>query len=49
MDERDVTVEQVEREHLAEVHQPVQWAYLAGVIGLGLLAMLLLVAVLDAT
>ena len=49
MDEREVTVEQVAREHLAEVHQLLQWAYLAGVIGLGLLAMLLLVVVLDAS
>ena len=49
MDERKVTVEQVEREHLAEVHVWAQWAYLAAVIGLGLLAMLLLVAVLDAS
>jgi hypothetical protein len=49
MDEREVTVEQVAREHLAEVHQPAQWAYIAGVIGLGLLAMLLLIALLDAS
>jgi TRAP-type C4-dicarboxylate transport system permease small subunit len=49
MDERDVTVEQVEREHLAEVHQPAHWAYLAGVIGFGLVVMLLLIALLDAS
>jgi hypothetical protein len=47
MDERRVTVEQVAREHLAEVHQRAQWAYLVGVLGLGFLAMLLLVALLD--
>jgi hypothetical protein len=48
MDEREVTVEQVAREHLAEVNRAAHWAYVAGVIGLGILAMLLLIALLDA-
>jgi hypothetical protein len=49
MGERDLTVEHVEREHLTDVHQPAHWAYLAGVIGFGLVVMLLLIALLDAS
>jgi hypothetical protein len=45
--EADITVAKVEREHLDEVHQGAQWAYLAGVIGIGLAAMLLLIALLG--
>jgi hypothetical protein len=47
MSDTDITVAKVEREHLDEVHQGAQWAYLAGVIGIGLAAMLLLIALLG--
>jgi hypothetical protein len=47
MPDVDITVEEVEREHLDEVHRGAQWAYLAGVIGLGLVAMLVLIALLG--
>jgi TRAP-type C4-dicarboxylate transport system permease small subunit len=42
------TAEDVRREHLAEVSVPRQWAYLAGVIGGGLVAMILFIALLGA-
>jgi hypothetical protein len=44
MTDIDLSTAEVEREHLAEVHVRAQWAYLAGVIGLGAGAMLLLIA-----
>jgi hypothetical protein len=40
MAEREVTAGEIEREHLAEVHRPLQWAYMLGVIGGGTLLML---------
>jgi hypothetical protein len=49
MNEREVDAERIREEHLAQVHQGVQWAYLLGVILLGTLAMLLLIALLDVT
>jgi hypothetical protein len=48
-DERTIDAEQIREEHLAQVHEGVQWAYLLGVLLLGTLAMLLLMALLDAT
>jgi hypothetical protein len=47
MPDTHITVAEVEREHLDEVHQGAQWAYLAGVIGFGLAAMLVLIALLG--
>jgi hypothetical protein len=49
MPDVDITVEEVEREHLDQVHQGAQWAYLFGVIGIGLVAMLVLIALLGAS
>jgi hypothetical protein len=48
MSERDIDAEQIREEHLTQVHEGVQWAYLLGVLLLGMLAMLLLIALLDA-
>ena len=49
MSERDVRADRVREEHLAEVRISHQWAYLAGVLAFGLLAMLVVLALLDAT
>ena len=48
-DERTVSAEQIRAEHLADVRVEAQWAYLAGVLAIGTLAMLILIAILDAT
>jgi hypothetical protein len=42
--ERDIDKEKVREEHLAEVNPAAHWAYLAGVVGGGLIAMLALIA-----
>ncbi len=47
MSERSVDAEQVRAEHLAEVDVGRQWAILAGVLGGGTLAMVLLIALLG--
>jgi len=47
MSERTIDADAVEQEHLDEVRPGVQWAYLAGVLGLGTLAMLVLIALLG--
>ena len=47
MSEKTIDAEKVRDEHLAEVHQPLHWAYLAAVMGGGLLAMLVMIAVLG--
>jgi hypothetical protein len=44
MAERDVSVEDVEREHLASIHEGAHWAYVAGVLGFSFLAMLVFIA-----
>jgi hypothetical protein len=44
MPETTITSDEVEREHLAEVHQVAHWAYLFGVVALGFVAMVLLIA-----
>ena len=49
MSERDVNAAQVREQHLAEVHVGTQWLYLVAVPGLGMIAMLVLLALLDAT
>jgi hypothetical protein len=49
MSERDVSEDQVRGEHLAEVHQAHQWAYLLLVIFGGLALMLALIAGLGAS
>jgi hypothetical protein len=49
MDEKQVTIEQVEREHLDEVNAGAHWAYVVAVIGLGFLLMLALIAWLGAS
>ena len=49
MSERDIDKEKVREEHLAEVHPAAHWAYLAGVVGGGLIAMLALIAWLGAS
>ena len=46
--ERDVGVEQVQEEHLAAVTPRTQWLYLFGVLGLGFLLMVVLIAILGA-
>jgi hypothetical protein len=48
-DERTISAEVIRAEHLAEVRVGVQWAYLVGVLGIGTLAMLFLIAILDVT
>jgi hypothetical protein len=47
MSERDVTEEDVRKEHLAEVDARVQWAYLFAVLIGGTVLMLLLIAYLG--
>lgn len=49
MSELDLTEDDVRREHLRAVDQPVQWAYLVGVLSGGMVLMLLLLVLLDAT
>ena len=49
MSEIDLTEEDVREEHLAAVHQPAQWLYLFGVLGVGLLLMLGFIALLGAS
>ena len=49
MDEREVTSAQVEREHFQEVRRGAHWAYVAGVLGIGFLAMLAFIGILGAT
>jgi hypothetical protein len=49
MSERDVDAAQVREKHLAEVHVGAQWLYLVAVPGLGMILMLLVLVVLDAT
>jgi hypothetical protein len=44
MSEREVTIEQVRKEHLKEVKIGPHWAYLIGVLVGGLILMLLLIA-----
>jgi len=47
MSELDLSEDDVREEHLAEVHQPAQWLYLLGVLGLGLVFMVGLIAALG--
>jgi hypothetical protein len=47
-DELQVTEAQVRREHIAEVNQWAHWAYLVGVIAIGMLMMIALIALLGA-
>ena len=49
MNERTVTEEQVQEEHLAEVSAAAHWAYLIGVLVVGFLLMVGLIAILGAT
>ena len=49
MNEREVNAAPVREEHLAEVHEGAHWLYLVAVPALGLIAMLVLLALLDAT
>ena len=49
MSERDVDATQVREEHVAEVPIGLHWLYLVAVPGLGLVVMLVLLALLDAT
>lgn len=44
MSERDITEDQVREEHLAEVRPWLEWAYMAVVVGLGLVAMIVFIA-----
>jgi hypothetical protein len=48
MAEHDVTVDDVEREHLREVDPRAHWAYIAAVLGLGTLLMLGFIAWMGA-
>lgn len=47
MSELDLTEDEVRAEHLQAVNEPAQWAYMIAVIGGGLVAMLLLIAILG--
>lgn len=47
--ELEIDEDDVRAEHLQAVNQAAHWAYLSGVLGLGLLAMIVLIALLDAT
>jgi len=49
MAERDITVEEVEHEHLGEVNPAAHAAYVVAVIGIGSLLMLVLIAILGAS
>jgi len=44
MSEKTITEEDIRKEHLAQVHEPAQWAYLVGVLLGGTLLMLGLIA-----
>jgi hypothetical protein len=46
--EKTIDQETIREEHLKEVHQPAQWAYLLGVLIGGTLLMLGLIALLGA-
>ena len=48
MNELEVSEDQVRKEHLASVNAPAHWAYLLGILGVGLALMLIFIAVLDA-
>ncbi len=48
MNDLTITPDEVRSEKLASVSQRAHWLYMAGVIGLGFLAMLLLIAWLGA-
>jgi hypothetical protein len=47
----DITIneDEVRQEHMARVHQPAHWAYLAAVIGGGTALMVALIAILGGT
>jgi hypothetical protein len=47
MAEKDLTIDDIREEHLREIHQPAQWAYLFGVLIGGTLLMLLYIAILG--
>ena len=49
MSELNVNEDQVRREHLEEVNAGTQWLYLFGVLLVGFLLMLALIAMLGAT
>ena len=46
-DEKTIDEEKVRKEHEADVHQPIQWLYLAGVLVGGTVLMLVFVAFLG--
>ena len=48
MSEREISADQVKREHLAEVDVRAHWLYLVSAIVGGTVAMILLIALLDA-
>ncbi len=47
MNEAEMTEDKVREEHLREVHQEMQWAYLFGVLVVGFLLMVGLIALLG--
>ena len=47
MSERTISEEQVRAEHLKEVYPPAQWAYVLGVLAVGTLLMLGLIALMG--
>ena len=49
MPEASLTVEEVEREHLDDVNVDAHWAYLLGVLAVGSVLMLALIALLGST
>jgi hypothetical protein len=48
MDEKRVTIEDVEREHLDEVNRAAHWVYVVAVLGISFLLMLGFIALLGA-
>jgi hypothetical protein len=49
MSEKNITVEEIEREHMEEVKPGAHWAYVVGVLGISFLLMLALIAWLGAS
>ena len=49
MDERNITDEDVRREHMASVNAPAHWLYMIGVLAVSFLLMIGLIALLGGT
>ena len=49
MSEKNITVDDIEREHMDEVKPGAHWAYVVGVLGISFLLMVALIAWLGAS